>query len=235
MIPIFSWRSVFFGFYPLFQVLPDNWMKASLFIYTLVQTTIEYKIEEIPDIEAFSNVSIKASMVPFMFGFLPGYYYFLFQKSTNDIRIWLSIAVYIFALVTLKNLDFGIPMDNHWERMIQLKDPVYNAQHLVFNCVVIFIRLVPYIMFYNPSKAKFEALADLFFEYCENPDGLRRGQFAKLYSKNKKQCDEVFGHPLAFSDFAKADENHDKLMSKKEFVNWLRAQDKELEGIETTN
>jgi hypothetical protein len=82
------------------------------------------------------------------------------------------------------------------------------------------------------KKEIIDALADLFFKDCANPEvGLKRGQFAKLYTKNKEACDEVFGQPLAFSDFLKGDADRDMHMSKPEFLNWLRAQDNELAGI----
>ena len=79
-----------------------------------------------------------------------------------------------------------------------------------------------------------EKLADLFFEDCENPEkGLRRGQFAKLYTKHREACDEYFGEPLGFADFSKGDEDGDRHLSKEEFTHWLHAQDKNRAGIVT--
>jgi hypothetical protein len=140
----------FVGMYPAVQVFPKPWMKNAYVIFTLVQFAIDYKMEDYQFIAALNPFIIAV----FLFGIFPGYFYFLFQKSTNDNGIWLSIALYIFIVVAARMSGFGFPADDPTKHMIQLKDPVYNAQHLVLNCIMTTLFYLPYMMFYNPRKAK---------------------------------------------------------------------------------
>eukprot|EP00494_Astrolonche_serrata_P010402 UN10466 len=55
---------------------------------------------------------------------------------------------------------------------------------------------------------------------------------SKLYSKYRYDFHHIFGQGLAFSDFRKGDKNHDRILSKREFIEWGKAQDKSIKGVE---
>jgi len=136
--------------YPVFQVFPDTWMKVGLVIFNIVRFSIEYKKEKYLCIEALNPV-FRAIV---LLGIFPGYFYFIFQKSTNDAGIWLSIALYILVIGGARMLDFGFPKDNQHERKIQMKDPNFSVQRVVLNCVILPIFYLPYLMFYDPGMGK---------------------------------------------------------------------------------
>jgi hypothetical protein len=87
-----------------------------------------------------------------LFGTFPVYYYFLFQKSTNDAGIWFSIVGYVSIITVAKMMNFGFPSYDLEEQLIQLKDPVFNAQHFVLTFMMQSWNYVPYMLFYNPNK-----------------------------------------------------------------------------------
>jgi len=144
--------------FPVFKVFPYAWMKIVLIPYTLAQFAIEWKMEEYPNIAALSPVLIAI----FLFGIFPGYYYFLFQNSTNNFGIYLSIVLYIAVMATARILDFGFPKDDPQDRIKAIKDPVWQAKHLLFTCATLPIFYLPYMMFYDPAPARSYLLPAIF-------------------------------------------------------------------------
>jgi len=82
----------------------------------------------------------------------------------------------------------------------------------------------------RPWEMSAEQLADALFE--SHPDGLSPKDFADEYKKRKRTFDTLLKGQLKFSDFRKADENHDKYLTREEFLAFVTK--KQAESLQTT-
>merc|ERR1712156_759128 len=116
-------------------------MKAAISTFILTQWVLEHKLEEYPEV---------APLSPILTGFailvvVPGYFYNLFQHSTNNTGIWCSLLFYIGMVVVCKSFDICFPKDDPEEQVLALKDPKFNGEHMLLHLLIFANFFYPYV------------------------------------------------------------------------------------------